>query len=107
MRCQSGACVVLLASLAVVGCGGGDDDESPAAMEPAPSAPQRGALLESPPAKLNSYSASQLLEALGGNDPDKALLSLALEPNCGVDVYQLKYQTVGAKAESVSASGAL
>jgi poly(3-hydroxybutyrate) depolymerase len=107
MRRQPGALVALFSFLVLAGCGGGDNnDMSPPGMQPPPG-PQRGDLLQSPPAKLNSYSSSQLLAALGGNDIGKALISLALAPNCGVDVYQLKYQTVGAKAESASASGAL
>src|SRR6185295_18706352 len=42
-----------------------------------------------------------------GNDIGKALVSIALSPTCGIDVYQLRYQTVGGASESVSASGAL
>jgi pimeloyl-ACP methyl ester carboxylesterase len=48
-----------------------------------------------------------LLGLLGGNDVGKALLQLAVNPPCSIDVYQLKYETVGAKAEGTSASGAL
>src|SRR5262245_4610955 len=108
MRRQPGALVALFAFCVLAGCGSGDDDnDSPPSGNPNPPAAARGDLLQSPPAKLNSYSASDLLAALGGNDIGKALISLALSPNCGVDVYQLKYQTVGAKNESVSASGAL
>jgi hypothetical protein len=105
---QPVALVALSALLVLGGCNGdGDDDEAttPPATQPAP--PDRGDLLESPPAKLSSYTPSQLLGALGTNDIGKALVSLALSPNCGVDVYQLRYQTVGGKAESASASGAL
>jgi alpha/beta superfamily hydrolase len=72
-----------------------------------PPPPARGTLLETPPAKLASYTPGDLVTRLGGNDVGKALVNLAISPVCGVDVYQLKYQTVGAKAESVSASGAL
>jgi hypothetical protein len=35
------------------------------------------------------------------------LLALAYTPKCGVDVYQLTYETVGGKGESAKASGAL
>jgi predicted esterase len=108
MHRQPGALVALFACLAFAGCGGGgDNNDSPPSMQPNPPAPSRGDLLQSPPSKLKSYSASELLAALGGSDIGEALVSLALSPKCGVDVYQLRYQTVGAKAESVSASGAL
>jgi predicted esterase len=109
MQKQPGALVALFACLALVGCGSDDDDsdDTPPAMQPSPPAPQRGDLLQSPPTKLRSYTAAELLTALGGNDVGQALVSLALSPNCGIDVYQLQYQTVGAKAESASASGAL
>jgi hypothetical protein len=92
----------------MVGCGGGsNDNNSPPAMQPAPPTPQRGDLLQNPPTKLGSFTPSDLLAALGGNDIGKALVSLALSPTCVVDAYQLQYQTVGAKGESVTASGAL
>ena len=111
MRRQPGALVALLTSLAMVGCdfGGNDNNDStpPAATQPSQPAAQRGDLLQTPPTKLNSYTPSDLLAALGGNDIGKALVGLAVSPTCTVDVYQLQYQTVGAKAESVTASGAL
>ena len=111
MRRQPGALVALLTSLAMVGCdfGGNDDnnDNTPPATQPSPPAAQRGDLLQRPPTKLNSYTPADLLAALASNDIGKALVNLALSPTCSVDVYQLQYQTVGAKAESVTASGAL
>src|SRR5262245_5030068 len=107
MRWQPGALVALLTSLALVGCGSDNNDNkdanSPPAMQPAA---QRGDLLLNPPTKLNSYTPADLLAALGNNDIGKALVSLAISPVCTVDVYQLQYQTVGAKAESATASGA-
>jgi pimeloyl-ACP methyl ester carboxylesterase len=110
MRRQPGALVALLTSLALVGCdfGGNDNnDNTPPATQPTPPAAQRGDLLQNPPTKLNSYTPADLLTALGGNDIGKTLVSLAVSPACSVDVYQLQYQTVGAKGESVTASGAL
>ncbi|HEV7715676.1 MAG TPA: prolyl oligopeptidase family serine peptidase, partial [Steroidobacteraceae bacterium] len=99
---------LLAGCLALTACGGGNNDDEPGISNPPPpSGPARGALIESPPAKLNSYSPATLLGLLGGNDVGKALLQLAVSPPCSVDVYQLKYGTVGAKAEATSASGAL
>lgn len=111
MKRQPGALVALVACLAMAGCdfGGNDNDNNDTApiTSPPPPAAQRGDLLQSPPTKLRSYTTAELLAALGGSDIGKSLVSLALTPNCGIDVYQLRYQTVGAKAESVTASGAL
>jgi pimeloyl-ACP methyl ester carboxylesterase len=69
--------------------------------------PQRGTLIESPPTKLKTYSTTDLLALLPGNDVGKALVQLTVSPKCAIDVYQLKYETAGAKAESATASGAL
>ena len=101
-------CAALSASM-LSACGGASDDSSMGGVisNPPPPPPSRGTLLESPPTKLASYSPSDLVTRLGGNDVGKALVDLALSPVCSVDVYQLKYQTVGAKSESASASGAL
>lgn len=108
---QPGALVALLACVALAGCGGGDDDDndSPPATQPPPSqpAPQRGDLLQSPPALVKAWTTGELVAALGGDDIGQTLVDLAISPKCGINVYQLRYQTVGAKSESVSASGAL
>jgi hypothetical protein len=111
LRRQVGVAAALFAFFVLGGCGGDNDDDSsdtpPATEPPPPPAPARGDLLTDPPTKLASYTTSDLLSALGGNDIGKALLDQTLNPVCGVDVYQLQYQTVGAKSESVTASGAL
>jgi Prolyl oligopeptidase family len=69
--------------------------------------PQRGQLLTTPPPLLASYSTTDLLGLLGGNDLGKELLTLAYTPKCSINVYQLTYETVGAAGEAASASGAL
>lgn len=104
MRRQVTALVALCACAVLASCDNdnNDDETSP----PAP-APQRGDLLQNPPARLGSFTSSQLLSALGGNDIGKALLSLTLSPVCSVDVYQLSYETIGARDEPASASGGL
>jgi hypothetical protein len=106
------ALVACAALCALSACGGGSDDDtggtSGGISTPPPPPPARGTLLETPPAKLASYTPSDLITRLGGDDVGKALIDLALSPVCSVDVYQLKYQTVGAKTdESATASGAL
>ena len=111
MRFTSKVGIALAACALVSACGSGGDEEEGGSLSPAPPPPPaRGELLEKPPTKLASYAPSDLITLLGGSDAGKLVVDLALSPTCGVDVYQLKYQTVGAKVsapESVSASGAL
>jgi len=87
----------------VTACGGSKDDASDSNS----TQPQRGALLTKPVPLVKSYSTSDLLALLGGSDIGKELLGLAYTPKCGVDVYQLTYETVGGKGEAAKASGAL
>ena len=98
---------LVMISLVLSACGGSDNNSgSGMGTTLPPATPARGTLLQIPPALLKSYSTSDLVALLGGSDVDKVLVSLA-SPICGVDVYQIKYQTVGAKAEAATASGAL
>ena len=108
-RPSRAAAAVLAASLLLTACGNGNkDSETSGGTAPTPpSAPQRGDLLESPPALLKTYTPQELLALAGQNDIGKALVNLAVAPICSVSVHQLKYQTVGAAGESASASGAL
>src|SRR5688572_23521061 len=103
MRPQSRLLPCLVALVAVYGCSSNDDES----MAPAPSAPARGTLLENPPPRLASYTVADLLSRISSNDFAKPLLELALSPTCGVDVHQIRYQTVGARNEETTASGAL
>ena len=99
--------VVAMAGL-LVACGSNDDDgETPdAAGSTAPTPTTRGSLIVSPPTRLVSVDPTQLIDlatnAAGGAD----LLEL-LAPSCGVDVYQLQYNTVDPRDQSTTASGAL
>lgn len=96
----------LIVGLLLGACGGGKDDASDSNPPPA-TTPQRGALLTKPAPLVKSYSTTDLLALLGASDVGKELLGLAYTPKCGVDVYQLTYETVGGKGESAKASGAL
>lgn len=93
----------LAIALLLNACGGNDGT----AVSPESPTPQRGALLINPPAKLASYSLTDLLAQLADNDVGELLLRLAYTPKCAVDVYQVQYETVGAAAEATTASGAL
>jgi hypothetical protein len=96
---------VLLGIFVLSGCQVSKDDAS--GSTPAPGPPQRGQLLTTPPALLASYSTTDLLGLLGANDLGKELLTLAYTPICSINVYQLKYETVGGQGEGATASGAL
>jgi hypothetical protein len=69
--------------------------------------PTRGQLVTNPPTKVGSYTISDLLSMLGVDSLGQELSSLAYNPSCSVDVYQLQYYTVGGKGEMTTASGAL
>jgi predicted esterase len=104
----------LLISLALLGaCHRGSDDASDSGSgststpPTTPSQPQRGQLLTTPPVMLATYSTTDLLGLLGGNDLGKELLTLAYTPKCSINVYQLSYETVGGAGEAATASGAL
>jgi Prolyl oligopeptidase family len=101
---------VVLTALFLVACGGDDDDESPPAPMPTPTPsqpPARGTLLTNPPTKLGTFTPSDLVTKLGGNDLGKRLLDILIQPKCSVDVHQIRYQTVGGQNEPATASGAL
>jgi hypothetical protein len=104
MRIVCRAVLPCVATLLLVGACGGSDMSSQSAQG---SAPQRGALLKSPPVMLASYSTTDLLTRLTDNGVGKLLLQLAYTPKCAIDVYALQYETVGAVAEATTASGAL
>ena len=101
----------IVSLLLLAACGGGKDDASdttpPPTTPPPATTPTRGELLTKPAPLVKAYSTTDLLTLLGGSDVGKELLSLAYAPKCGVDVYQLTYETVGGKGESAKASGAL
>jgi pimeloyl-ACP methyl ester carboxylesterase len=67
----------------------------------------RGQLIKSPPTKLSSFTLADLLSRLSNNEVGQELLKLAFSLTCSIDVYQLQYETVGARGESTTASGAL
>jgi len=108
-RCCKIFSVMALTAL-LSACGGSDDDDDNGNAPPASGAtppPTRGSLIVSPPARLLSVSADQLAQlvtaASGGSD----LLKLITAPKCGVDVHQLRYNTVDPADQPTTASGAL
>ncbi len=97
--------VVALTMLGLAGCNSGTNGGSGTAVSPP--APQRGQLLTNPPTLLASYSAADLLGLLGVDPLGQELLTLAYLPVCTINVYRLQYETVGAKSEPTTATGAL
>lgn len=80
---------VVVAALALTACGY-DSTTSVVAKST-----QRGTLVENPPLRLVSISASALAAQLAASTTGQQLLQLAGNPTCGVDVYYMKYWTVG------------
>jgi hypothetical protein len=101
--------VAALALLALAGCNSGANSgtNSGTGTGASPSAPQRGQLLTNPPTLLASYGAADLLGLLGVDPLGQELLTLAYSPVCTINVYRLQYETVGAKSEPTSTTGAL
>jgi predicted esterase len=81
-----------------------DDDQEPGPAEPPPVA---GTLIESPPPRVVSLSASGLIDTLNLSPAGAQILDLIVDPECGVDVHQLRYNTVDPASQPTTASGAL
>jgi poly(3-hydroxybutyrate) depolymerase len=95
----------LLISLAVLAASACQNDTMVQPVGPA--AVQRGALLQSPPTLMATYTPAALLGLLNDSELGKVLLQLAFAPQCTVTVYHLEYQTVDPAAMGTPASGAL
>lgn len=95
-----------LAALTLLVLAGCHSDSGGFSITP-PAAPQRGQLLTKPPTLVASYGVSELLGLLGLDTLGQELLTLAYSPVCTVTVYRLEYETVGAKSEMTTATGAL
>lgn len=101
--CRTLSLVTLVATLAA--CGHGSSSPSPSS--PSMPTPQRGALIDNPPAETGAYTPSDLLTLLTGSDLGKTFLQLAYTPKCTIMVYHLTYQTADPKGNITPASGAL
>jgi dienelactone hydrolase len=102
-----GLVLLPIALAAVAACGSKSSSPSSTPPSPTPAAPQRGALIEDPPAKVATLAPSDLLTLLGGSDLGKTFLQLAYTPKCTISVYHLTYQTVDPQDNITPASGAL
>ncbi len=102
-RPSSRLTVWVVALLALAGCSSGTNGGSTLA----PTTAQRGQLLIKPPTLVATFGTSDLLELLGLDTLGLQLLTLAYSPVCTVNIYQLNYETVGAKSEPTTSTGAL
>ncbi len=103
MKHQKTATAALLAALLATGCGGGNGSDSPAPVTPW----VRGTLLGTPQLTA-SVGAGELKRRLqDGPSRDQALLLLAGDPVCDVQVHAIQYSTEGGAGEKTTASGAL
>lgn len=100
-------CLVALLAVGALlaGCDGVRDDDPPATPPPPPP-PARGDLVGTP-TRTASYSPSDLLSVLPVNPLGRDLLRLAFTPTCTVEVWQVRYHTVGGRDEMTTASAAL
>ena len=104
MRLFKGTAYSLLISLLLAACGGGGGSGT---GSNAPGAtPQRGTLLQSPPALLSTLTAPDLLLQLNVAT-NQQLLSLSGTPICDILFYDIEYETVGGANEATTASAAL
>jgi dipeptidyl aminopeptidase/acylaminoacyl peptidase len=96
--------LLCIASIAA-GCGGGGGGA--AHDSSAPAAWQSG-VLQGAPVQTASFSAAQLKAKLQAGPPrDQALLALAGDPACGVQVHSMQFSTEGGAHEQTTSSGAL
>ena len=102
-RPTSSVTVGVTALLALAGCNSGMNSGS----TPDPSTAQRGQLLTNPPTLVASFGTSDVLGLLGVDALGQELLALAYSPVCTVNVYRLNYETIGAKSEPATSTGAL
>ena len=92
----AGAAVVLAA------CGGGSSSGGTTNASPTP-----GTLIQNPPLRIASVNAADFAAEIGATSSGQQLLAVAGTPKCGIDFHYFQYQTVGAKGEQTTASGAI
>lgn len=100
--------LVLIGSAAMLAaCGGNDNDDPDTAPSEPPPPPTSGTLLESPPPRLVSLSIDQLLAIANASSSGQRILDLIVDPECGIDVHQIRYNTMDPASQPTTASGAL
>jgi len=104
---------VLGAAAMLSACSNNDDNDNdapeppPPVQPPAPPPTTAGTLTETPPTRLSSLTADQLIAAVNLNSAGSRILDLIIDPECGVDVHQIRYNTLDPAGAATTASGAL
>lgn len=95
---------MVVCSLTLAACGGGHDDDD---MPSAPAMPPpRGSLIEAP-VRTASLTPDAIAAALTSAEGGQQLLDLIVAPKCGIDVYQVRYNTVDPAGAATTASAAM
>jgi alpha/beta superfamily hydrolase len=95
---------MVVGSLTLAACGGHDDDDM---AEPAPATPPpRGSLIEAP-TRTASLAPDDIAGALTSAEGGPLLLDLIVTPKCGIDIYQVRYNTVDPTDAATTASAAM
>lgn len=95
---------MVVCSLTLAACGGGHDDND---MPSAPAMPPpRGSLIEAP-LRTASLTPETIAAALTSAEGGQQLLDLIVPPKCGIDVYQVRYNTVDPAGAATTASAAM
>lgn len=84
---------------------GSDSQEPP--PPPPPPAETAGTLVENPPPRLVSFSVDDLINAVNVSSTAGDILDLIVDPECGVDVHQIRYNTLDPAQQPIISSGAL
>jgi hypothetical protein len=103
-------CAAALLTFFLHGCGAGASASKPAPPAPLPASASaaRGDLAQGTPLRVSSLDPAGVLAQIKQFDYfGDRLISLAGYPTCGIDIYDLKYNTVGAADEAATASGAI
>lgn len=101
---------VLGGAFLLAACSGNDnDDDNPGTgqAEQPPPPPTAGTLIENPPPRIGSFTAAQLLNLVNLNSVATRIVDFILDPQCGVDVHQIRYNTLDPAQQPTTASGAL
>ncbi|HEY8508524.1 MAG TPA: prolyl oligopeptidase family serine peptidase [Steroidobacteraceae bacterium] len=107
MRRRSYPVAVLAVCLVLTGCSNSDNDEdSPPLIGPPEAPAERGAPIGSPE-RVDSFSPAEILALFTGDTFEEIAVALSLAPRCSIDVYQIRYGSVGGWNEQTESSGAL
>lgn len=98
---------VLGSAALLAACGNNDDGDDQGSAPAQLPTPVAGTLIDNPPARIGSFPIPALIAAANVSGAAARLLDLIVDPECGVDVYQLKYNTLDPRGQATTASGAL